>query len=252
MKAIVIEDHFHALQDLLSLLSEICPEVEVLGNAATQTDAVRLIRDVKPDLVFMDVELADGGDGFSVMEQIALPHIQVVFISAYGQFAIRAFRSENTVDFLQKPVQEEELRQAVDRALAERTLRENDTQYRLWRDTIIQAKRPRIALADQQRIVFPYLDTVIHIQAEGASSIFYFEPPQARMMVTKNIGVYAKMEEEYPALLMQVHRSHIVNITKVVEYLRPLRQAVMSTGEKIPVAIDKLDDFLQRLSRVHH
>lgn len=251
MKAVIVEDHFHALEDMLSLMSEVCPDIEVLGSAAGADEAVRLIRETRPDLLFLDVELADGGDGFSVLEQIALPNIQVIFTSAYGQFAVRAFRSDNTVDFLQKPVLELELRQAVDRAWKERALRENDAQYRLWRDTIVQAKRPRIALADQQRILFPYVDSILHIQAEGTSSIFYFEPPQSRMLVTKNIGVYAKMEEEYPTLLMQVHRSHILNLGKVLEYLRPLRQAVMSNGEKVPVAADKLDEFLRRLSKVH-
>lgn len=248
MKAIIVEDHYHALQDLLGLLEDFCPEIEVAGSAASQPEAVRLIREVKPDLVFLDIELADGGDGFAVLEQCALPEMQVVFVSAYGHFAVRAFRSDNTVDFLQKPILETELRHAVDRALSERTLRENDTQYRFWRDTIVQSRRPRIALADQQRILFPYLDTILHIKAEGASSIFYFEPPQSKMLVTKNIGVYIKLEEDYPAILMQVHRSHILNLTKVIEYQRPMRQAVMANGEKVPIAAEKLDEFLRRLS----
>jgi len=251
MKAVIIEDHFLALQDLLGLLPDICPEIEVLGHAASEPDAIRLIRETKPDLVFMDIELADGGNGFAVVEQVAMTQLQVIFVSAYGQFAVQAFRADNTVDFLQKPIEETELRQAVDRALAERTLRQNDVQYRLWRDTLIHLKRPRIALADQQRILFPYIDTILHVKAEGTSSIFYFEPPQGKMLVTKNIGVYSKLEAEYPSILMQVHRSHILNLAKVVEYQRPMRQAMMTTGEKVPIAADKLDEFLRRLSQTN-
>ena len=251
MRAVIVEDHYHALQDLLGLLSDYCPEIEVLGHAANQNDAIRLIQEKKPDLVFLDIELADGGNGFSVLENVGLPHLQVIFVSAYGQFAVQAFRADNTVDFLQKPVDEQELRQAVDRALAERTLLQHDAQYRIWRDTIIQSKRPRIALADQQRILFPYVDTIIHIQAEGTASIFHFEPPQAKMLVTKNIGAYSKLTEDYSDLLMLVHRSHILNLNKVVEYQRPMRQAVLTNGEKVSVAVDKLDEFLHRLSRAN-
>ncbi|MEO6759844.1 MAG: response regulator transcription factor [Saprospiraceae bacterium] len=251
MKAVIVEDHYSALQDLLGLLADTCPEIEVLGHTASEAEAIQLIRETKPDLVFLDIELQDGGNGFSVLEQLDQPQLQVIFVSAHGQFAVRAFRADNTVDFLQKPIEEQELRQAVDRALTERTLRQNDAQYRLWRDTIIHSKRARIALADQQRILFPYIDTIIHVKAEGTSSIFYFDPPQNKMMVTKNIGVYSKMAEEYPAIMMQVHRSHILNLGKVVEYQRSMRQAVLTNGEKVSVAADKFDEFLQRWSQAN-
>lgn len=248
MKAIIVEDHYHALQDLMGLLSDLCPEIEVIGHAATQNDAIRLMMDLQPDLVFMDVELADNGNGFEVLEACRLPDIQVIFTSAYGKFAVRAFRSDNTIDFLQKPVVETELRQAVDRALAERILRTQNIQYQRWRDSVVQSKRPRIALADQQRILFPYLDTIVHIQADGTSTVFHFDAPASKMLVTKNIGMYTSLEADFPDILMQVHRSHILNLTKIAEYQRPVRQVIMTTGEKVPVAADKLDELLHRLA----
>lgn len=248
MKAFIVEDHYHALQDLMGLLSDYYPEINVVGHAATQQDAIRLILELQPDLVFMDIELADNGNGFEVLEACKLPDMQVVFTSAYGQFAVRAFRADNTVDFLQKPIVETELRQAVHRAFDERTSRVQNTQYQRWRDSVLQSKRPRIALADQQRILFPYLDTIVHIQADGASTIFYFDAPAAKMLVTKNIGAYASLEADFPDILMQVHRSHMLNLTKIAEYQRPMRQVIMTSGDKVPVAADKLDELLRRLA----
>lgn len=248
MRAIVIEDHYSALQDLLDLLADLCPEITVLGHAATQREAIRLIAAEKPDLVFMDIELADGGNGFSVLEAVNLPQMQVVFVSAHSAFASRAFRADNVIDFLEKPLREIELRQAVDRALTERRLRENDAQYRILRDTLTASKRPRLPLPDQKRIIFPYIDTIVHIKAEGTSTLFYFDPPQGKMLVTKNIGEYDSLLEEHSHLFMKVHRSYIVNLGKVVEYQRQTREAVMSNHEKVSVSAERLDEFLRRLA----
>lgn len=248
MRAVVVEDHYSALQDLLDLLSDLCPEIDVLGHAASQQEAIRLIEGKKPDLVFMDIELSDGGNGFAVLEAVNLPQMQVVFVSAHSAFASRAFRADNVIDFLEKPLRESELRQAVDRALAERVMRENDAHYRLWRDALVTPKRPRLPLPDQKRIIFPYIDTIVNIKAEGTSSLFYFDPPQGKMLVTKNIGEYDNLVEEYPQMFLKVHRSHILNLGKVVEYQRQLREAVMTNGEKVAIAAERLDDFLRRLS----
>lgn len=248
MRAVVVEDHYSALQDLLDLLADLCPEITVLSHAATQREAIRLIAAEKPDLVFMDIELADGGNGFSVLEAVNQPQMQVVFVSAHSAFASRAFRADNVIDFLEKPLRETELRQAVDRALAERQLRENDAQYRRMLETLPPPKRPRLPLPDQKRIIFPYIDTIIHIKAEGTSTLFYFDPPQGKMLVTKNIGEYDALIEEHGHLFMKVHRSYIVNLEKVVEYQRPTREAVMSNHEKVSISAERLDEFLRRLA----
>jgi two-component system, LytTR family, response regulator len=248
MRAVIVEDHFNALQDLLYLIEDICPEIEVVGSAGNEPEALRLIREKKPDLVFLDIELVDGGNGFAILDALQMPQLQVVFVSGHGEFAPRAFRADNTVDFLLKPVQEPELRQAFERALEERTLRENDAQYRLWRDAIVNNRRPRIALADQQRIIFPYLDSIVYIDADAVTSTFYFDTPAPKMTVTKNLRHFEKLDEAFPELFMRVHRSSIINLTKVVGYERPDRKAVMDNGARIKVAANNLDEFLKRLA----
>jgi two-component system, LytTR family, response regulator len=249
MKAVVVEDHYAALQDLLYLIEDLCPELEIVGTAGDEPGAIRLIREKKPDLVFLDIELSGGGNGFTVLETLKMPQLQAIFVSGHGELAIHAFEADNVIHFLTKPVQENGLRTAVDRALDIQTLRQHDAEYRVLRDTTINKKRPRIALSDQQRFIFPYIDSIVHIEAEGTNTTFHFDKPASKMIVTKNIGAFAKLLGDYRDILMQVHRSHIVNLSKVTEYQRSVRLAVMEDGQRVPVAADKFEEFLQRLSQ---
>ncbi len=118
MKAVIVEDTFSALEDLKAMLQDNHPEVKIVGHAATEPAAVELLRRERPDLVFMDIELLEGGDGFKVVEQVGMPELQIIFVSDHSQLAFRAFRFENVVDFLAKPVDESELAVAIRRSIS--------------------------------------------------------------------------------------------------------------------------------------
>lgn len=112
MKIAIIEDELPAAKRLESLLHRIRPEVEIIGHADSIEDACELLANSSPDLVFLDIQLADGLS-FSIFDRIEL-RVPVVFISAHDQYAIRAFKV-NSIDYLLKPVNEEELISAVEK-----------------------------------------------------------------------------------------------------------------------------------------
>ncbi len=246
MKAVIIEDTFTALEELKALLEDNHPEVHVVGHATSEPEAIDLLRRERPNLVFMDIELLSGGDGFRVVEQARVPEMQVVFVSDHAQLAFRAFRFENVVDFLAKPVDEDELAVAVGRAKAQLGQRHIDEAFRDLKETVLNATRPRIALADQKHIIFPYIHTIVHIKAKQEASHFFFDTKPGQMLVSKNIGEFKKLTQHHPQLML-VHRSHIINVNHVVEYRRFDRTAILSNGDDVPISNEYVRDFLDLL-----
>jgi two-component system, LytTR family, response regulator len=247
MKVAIIEDNFSALQELQMLLQDNHPDVKILGTAATQTDAIQLLAKLDLDLVFMDIELGDGGSGFEVLELMQKPDLHVVFMSSFSKYATKAFRVDNALDFLEKPIDEDQLAVSIQRAKDEINQRKITAAYQQTLTKTTAPARPRIMLSDQQRMIFPYIDTIVHIKADGVTSQFYFDVKPEKMLVTKNIGEFKDLTQSYAHIFMQVHRSHVVNLTKVEQYLRADKLLILSNGNQVPIAIDHVPDFLKRL-----
>lgn len=245
MKAVIVEDNFSARQELQSLIEDNHPEVLVVGYAASQSEAVRVLQAHGPELVFMDIELADGGNGFAVLEEIRQPDLQVIFVSSFTELALRAFRFGNTLHFLEKPVDEGQLAEAIGRAMRERERSRVGEQIEQLRRQV--EAPPRLPLSDQKRIIFPYVESIIHIKAEREASQFYFDAQPDKMLISKNIGEFKYLTHTYRQWLVQVHRSHIVGLHYVREVLRADRIAVLSNGDHVPVANDCWKDFLDAL-----
>ena len=247
MRAVIVEDTFTALEELKALLQDNHPEVDIVGHAATEPAAVDLLRRERPAVVFMDIKLLGGGDGFRVVEQAHLPELQVIFVSDYSEMALRAFRFDNVVDFLAKPVDESELAVAVRRAKTELKQRRLGAAVEKLQDKV-QNPAPRIALSDQTHIIFPYIHSIVHIEAEREATQFFFDTQPAQMLVSKNIGGFRHLTEKHPQWFVQTHRSHIVNVTHVMKFLRFERTAVLSNGDAVPVSNEFLKSFLKALN----
>src|ERR1700709_1106067 len=113
IKSIIVDDEPDNVIVLSRMLQEFCPEVSVLGEANNAHKAEAVIRQVHPDLVFLDIEMPYG-NGFDVLDRLRPVHFEVVFITAFNEYTLRAFRY-NALDYLLKPVNIDELKEAVDK-----------------------------------------------------------------------------------------------------------------------------------------
>lgn len=111
LRALITDDELPGRENLSAILSKYIREVEVVGMAASVTEAKEKIRQLKPDLLFLDIELGDGS-GFDVLENLEMPNLFVVFVTAYSSYAARAFRTDAT-DYLLKPIDVEDLQIAI-------------------------------------------------------------------------------------------------------------------------------------------
>ncbi len=122
IKAVIIDDEKQARNALAEELGLLNADILIAGEAGFIKEAVQLIDDLKPDLVLLDIHLGDGS-GFQVLEQTKFKNYQTVFITAYNEYAIQAFKT-NAVDYILKPVDANELNKAVQKAIRTKQLRE--------------------------------------------------------------------------------------------------------------------------------
>ena len=114
LKAVIVEDEKHSRETLKNLIQEFCINIQVIGEAASVNEAVTIIKSKQPDVVFLDIELQTG-NGFDVLNQVSNQNFEVIFTTAFEQYAIKAVKF-SSLDYLLKPIDLEELQRAVEKA----------------------------------------------------------------------------------------------------------------------------------------
>lgn len=230
---IIIDDEKLA-RDLLKEYLENYPEIEVIGEADAGTDAVEKIDKLKPDLVFLDVQMP-GMTGFDVLEDIE-HEPYVIFVTAYDQYAIKAFE-KNAVDYLLKPLDEERFRNAVNRALKRKTLEHSSIE-----DLLSSMKSERkgaydthIFVQKSEKLFNLPVDEIVYLEASGDYTIITTKADQ--FVSSSGIG---KLEEILnPEVFIRVHRSTIVNVNYLKEIERHFNGGMvvkMQSGKSFPVS----------------
>ena len=217
LSTLVVDDEELAREELTFLLKDF-PDLEILETASNGIDAMKLIADLEPDLVFMDVQMP-GLDGLSVIRQLRekggdLPHF--VLTTAFDQYAVEAFRLE-ALDYVLKPVEKERLGESIARARRtkeERQLEDEQTQQTLaqrvpvQRSKILVKSNNRNLIVDAQDMIYATIDdgliTVVTSAFEGQSNYRTIEELQSNLD---------------PNLFWRVHRSFLVNINKIREVI---------------------------------
>ena len=251
MTAIIIDDERQSRDALASLLQTYCHNTHLVGQAESGESGIELIRRLRPDLVFLDVEMPDM-DGFEVLRRFDRVDFALVFITAYNRYAVRAFEF-SAVDFLLKPVDAGRLTLAVHRAAESRLQQQTLEQYRVLLEHIHQQGNPvaldhRIVFAMQNEIVFSWLRNLLWIDADANMCYIKLSDHDKTLHIARTIGDYEKQFEGCDSL-MRVHRSNIVNLYHVKKYLREDGVLLMTDGLKVPVAANKREEVLRRLNR---
>jgi two-component system LytT family response regulator/two-component system response regulator LytT len=244
MKTIVVDDEQLARDELRFLLEQL-GGIDVVAQAGNGVDALRVIEEHQPDLVMLDVQMP-GLTGFEVARRVMQAGIesQLVFVTAYDQYAIDAFEV-NAVDYLLKPVEPERLATAVERVrkrlaaeAAEKVKKETDLEPLLQMLADRQARREQLAIKVEDRFLLVQTDEVVHASVED---------DQIRVVTNSLSGTsnYRTLDELQtrldPAVFWRVHRSHLVNINKIKEivpwfsrnYILKMKDA---KGTEIPVS----------------
>lgn len=209
-KTLIIEDEQRLSEVLLMMLNEILPgKMDVIGIATTVSEAVTMIDTMKPELVFMDIQLKDG-NSFQVLDSIVFHQFYIIFTTAYEQHAIRAFRY-SAIDYLLKPVDATELKQAVEKIEQFHSIHLSTGQIQQLQNTLSH-KPDKIFLPTQEGIHMVLLADIIRCETSGSYTTFH-------IVGAKKITV-SKSLKSYDDLLtipqfFRIHQSHTINFDYV-------------------------------------
>lgn len=246
---VIVEDEPRSRKFLNDILLEHCEDIAVVGLAGNVAEAVQMIKEKKPDLVFMDIELQTG-TGFDVLEQIKGLQPAIIFTTAYDHYAIKAIKF-SAVDYLLKPIDVEELKAAVAKTQSKAPQSQEQTLEMLMQN-LKQLKtndNPTITLSVADGLEFIPVKDIIRLEAAGAYTNFFLKNNR-KIMVSKNLKEYESLLSDHD--FMRIHNSHIINLSEVKRMLKTDGGlAVMSDDAEIIISAKKKDDFVHAMRHRH-
>ncbi|MDT0559145.1 LytTR family DNA-binding domain-containing protein [Ichthyenterobacterium sp. W332] len=236
MKKVIIVDDESAGRQLIKEYLEDFPELILLGEANNGVDAVKMINEFKPDLVFLDVQMP-GMTGFDVLTHVEeLP--QIIFSTAYDQYALKAF-DVHAVDYLLKPYTKDRFKVAI-----ERLQQNTNNNARPLTESLLMDKTQypdRILVQSQNKLITVGIDDVIRIEAYGDYSKLIINDKS----YLSNYGISALEEKLNPKSFIRVHRSSIINLNKVKELNKYTKSydVTMQNGDVVRVSRGYMDNI---------
>lgn len=248
ISVVIVDDVKKSRETLEQMLLNYCPHTEVVGKAGSAKDAYKLITETKPQLVLLDIEMPNG-TGFDLLEMFDQIFFEVIFTTAFDQYALKAIKF-CALDYLLKPIDIKELIQSIHKA-GERLGNQNDKGNFSHLLTNLKHKNSptnKLALPTHEGLVFIVVQNIIRCVAEGNYTSIFFKDGK-RIMTTRKIKDFEELLADHQ--FFRVHRSHLVNLNYIEKYFKgDGGYVVMVDGSSIDVARRKKEDFLERLSRV--
>jgi len=240
IRTIIIDDDRLVRELITSTVETYCPNVSIVAMAENVKSGVASINEHEPDLVLLDIKMPDGS-GFDLIKHFDKPDFKVIFISGYMEYAIKGYKF-SAIDYILKPIDEEELSLAINRA--DDVIRyEEKMQFKSMGENIKALnKSDKIILKTSEHVHLVNTADIIRIEADGNYSTFFIENSR-KVIVSKAI-------KEWEEILVdkgfhRIHKSHLINIHKLTYFDKTdSGDVIMSDGSVVPVASRKKEMLL--------
>ncbi|HRN97743.1 MAG TPA: LytTR family DNA-binding domain-containing protein [Flavobacterium sp.] len=242
LRAVIIDDIESIRRDNVMMIRTHCPNISVIGQADSVESGVALVKQLSPDLVFLDVEMPDG-TGFDLLQRLKPVTFKVIFITGYEDFAIRAFRF-SAIDYLLKPLRSTDLIEAV--AKAEESLGNDILEARL-NNLFANLERPKnlqkLLLKTIDKIYSVNVQDIVHCEADKNYTTFHFINAPS-LVVSTNLKEYDNLLT--PHQFFRSHKSHLINMAYFDHFVKSEggNTIVMKNKAAIPLSVRKKDEFL--------
>lgn len=247
IKAIIVEDEKSNRENLAKLLSEYCPKVELIAQCSSAIEGRKTITELKPDLVFLDIEMP-GGSGFSMLESMEAINFEVIFVTAFNQYGIKAVKF-CALDYLLKPIDILELSKAVEKV--EKRLSEKSENLRM--KTMInnqkgKTKNPKIAIPLSDKIEFVEISEITRCEGEGNYTHIYLNNGSA-ILASKTLKEFDELLSEHNFL--RTHQSHLINLNEVKSYIKSDGGYIkMKDGASVSISRQRKEMVMERLKGI--
>lgn len=256
LRAIVVDDEDLARKNLIMLLEEYCPDIEVIGEASRKSQAKAIIESSQPDVVFLDIRMPSGAEGFELLDELEEKNFLVVFVTAFKDYALRAFNA-SAVYYVLKPIDIEELQIAVDKLKeAKQNFSAHPDNYKVYYNSLRDLSHALLKNKPSNRITISHTkgmkivedETISHLEASGNCTLLYFTDG-TRYLDTRTLKTYENMLD--PSRFVRIHKSHIINLDRLTEYITEDGHfAVLKGGVRIPVARNRVTEFVKLIKHL--
>ncbi|HOZ77245.1 MAG TPA: LytTR family DNA-binding domain-containing protein [Ferruginibacter sp.] len=244
IKALLVDDKQPSIELLKYLLQQHCPEINDIATANSVREALQLVKNFQPDILFLDIQMPQQS-GFDLLNAVDNWTFEVIFTTAYNEFAIQAIRF-SALDYLLKPVDAGELVKAVDRYKAKRLYAPAGGE--LYKNFIqnISSQNRKLALPGTSTIKYVGLDEIIRLQAERNYTKLFFTNGKS-FTAAKTLKEYEEVLSSSGSFI-RVHRMHLVNYNFIKEYDRE-GLLHLKDGSSVEVSRRKKESLLRFLKR---
>lgn len=245
IKAIIVDDEKHGRENLAGMLEQHCPKVKLFGTANSVESAIALIQEETPDLVFLDIEMPKA-NGFKLLEYFWEINFEVIFVTAYDNYAIKAIRF-SAADYILKPINYKELKIAVEIVMQRISLKsENQRMKELYRN-IHEPENPRIGLPAAGRVEFVETAHIIHCRGEGNYTTIYFK--NKHLLVAKTLVEFEELLGEFS--FVRTHKSHLVNLKHIRAWEKTDGgMLLLSNGDRVSVSRRRKESVRKMLKTI--
>ena len=245
-KILIIDDENKTKEFIKRLLISFGHNFDIYTDGSNVESGINAINKIKPDLVFLDIQMPDG-NGFDVLQGVQYKEFEIVFITAYQEYAIQAIKF-SALAYILKPIDVEELEGAIDKALTTLQKKKNELQFNALANNIERGKKKKLVLKTQESVYVLELKEIIRCEADKNYTSFYLESGR-RILVSKTLKEYDLLLSSHS--FFRVQQSHLVNLDHINRYDKADGGAViMRDGSSVPLSPAKREQFFQILENL--
>ena len=246
MRAYIVDDEKHCREVLEHLLARHCPDVQVMASCKDGTEALKVLDQQSPDLLFLDIEMP-GMNGFEVLEQSTRHDFDIIFTTAYNEYAIKAIK-HSALDYLLKPVDKDELVMAVQRSREHKSHTSADSIKGFLESLHMRKPAKRFAASTMEGLVMVNADEILYCESDSAYCKLVFTDGRS-MLLSKTLKEVEEALQHEP--FCRIHHSYLVNMDYVQKYIKGEGgEVVLSNGVNLPVSRTRKQDFLKWLEKI--
>lgn len=244
IKALIVDDEPKSRNVLAHYIETYVEEIREVKQAESVDIALEILKTFRPNIVFLDVEMP-GKNGFDFLRALKEPAFEVIFTTAYNQYAVQAIRF-SALDYLLKPVDPDELRAAVDRFLKKQNLHQNPVLF----DNLVRniahkrASEFRLAVPYQDGVSFFTLDQIVRLQGEGNYTNIFIKSRKP-VLASKTLKYYEEMLTEFG--FIRTHKSHLVNPKFIAKLMADHDLVELLDGSRVEISRRKKEEVLLQL-----
>jgi two-component system, LytTR family, response regulator len=243
LTALIVDDEPFCCDVLITLLEKYCSNVRVVSSCSSAIEAMKAIQALKPDVVFLDVEMPRM-NGFQMLEQLPTINFDIVFTTSYDQYALKAIRF-SAIDYLLKPIDYEELQKAVEKVMLRKQAPLVEQIKILMQKIKPSTAVNKVALPTMEGLQMISIDSIISCESDSNYTSILLKGKQ-KIVVSRTLKEIENLLEDYPFL--RVHHSFLVNLNEINKYVKGEGgYLIMNDGSSVDVSRSRKESLLKKL-----